>query len=315
MKRTGIKSFSVQSLYTSLNLKNDLLFFDKILIDKAGYDGTKIMCESFLPFFQSTNPAIKDNMLFNLNEIDYLESIGLIEIKEMNIGIPSEEHRADMELMKEVFKEFGKKVEVIKDESGESKVNFGKRLKAYDFVSDFKIRHYNIQQIEKQNAELFPILINAESFQIDNVANKNSVIQFVLKKLPAPSDMNTWDEIIEFRKDIDSQAKYFTLINWINQVSNENLSITEFEDKFNYLYFDYLNQLKVSKMKHEVSTLKLIINSSASAIENIAKLKFSDLSKSLFSISKNRVNALEAELSIKNRELAYIHKVEKAFNK
>lgn len=63
-----------------------------------------------------------------------------------------------------------------------------------------------------------------------------------------------------------------------------------------------------------MSTLELLINGSATAIENILKLKFSDLSKSLFSIQKNRINALEAELAIRNRELAYIHKVENKFN-
>ena len=38
---------------------------------------------------------------------------------------------------------------------------------------DFKIRHYNIQQLEKQKEELFPILINSKSFQVEKLADKN----------------------------------------------------------------------------------------------------------------------------------------------
>jgi hypothetical protein len=37
MNRIGIKSFSVQSLYSTLNIKNDLLFFEKLLVDHEGY--------------------------------------------------------------------------------------------------------------------------------------------------------------------------------------------------------------------------------------------------------------------------------------
>ena len=168
MTRVGIKSFSVQSLYTDLNLKNDLLFFDKVLVDQAGYAGAKGLSEHLMQFFLPSNPDIKDNMAHNLNEIDYLESIGLVEVREMNIGIPSEEHKADMDLMKEVFKIFKSNVEIIKDEAGNSKIDFSARLNGYDFVSDFKIRHYNIQQLEKQKEELFPILINTKSFQVEN---------------------------------------------------------------------------------------------------------------------------------------------------
>jgi hypothetical protein len=314
MNRIGIKSFSVQSLYSTLNIKNDLLFFEKLIVDHEGYKSAKGLSEHLMEFLLPTNPGIKDNITHNLNEIDYLESIGLVEVREMNIGIPSKEHEADMNLMKEVFKDLNRKLEVIKDESGNSFIDLTNRLRNYDIIWDFKTRHYNIQNFEKTKEELFPILINAESFHLEKIANKNTVIQFVLKKLPTLSDMNSWDEIIEFRKDLDTRAKYFSLINWINQVSNENLPIAEFEDKFNYLYYDYLNSLNLSKKKHKMSTLELLINGSATAIENILKLKFSDLSKSIFSISKNKINALEAELAIKNRELAYIHKVENHFS-
>lgn len=68
---------------------------------------------------------------------------------------------------------------------------------------------------------------------------------------------------MEFCNDIDTKAKYYALMDWVNQISKTSIEPSEFEEKHNYLFHEYLNQYRIHKMKFKKSVVKVIINGTA----------------------------------------------------
>jgi hypothetical protein len=54
--------------------------------------------------------------------------------------------------------------------------------------------------------------------------------------------------------------------------------------------------------------VETFITTSLEVLENLAKLKFSQVSKTIFDLNKQGLNLLEAEQKMEGRELALIHK-------
>jgi hypothetical protein len=66
-------------------------------------------------------------------------------------------------------------------------------------------------------------------------------------------------------------------------------------------------------MKVTTGALETIVTAAGEALENIAKLKFGALTKSVFSVRHRKIQLLEAERQAPGRELAYIVKARERF--
>lgn len=145
----------------------------------------------------------------------------------------------------------------------------------------------------------------------NNIGNKNVVLNFVLSKFPIPAESNSWEQIFDFKNDLNTKAKYYALRNWVNEISKKNFELQEIEDKFNYLYNDYLAQFSIHKMKYSQSTLDIIVTTGIDIVSG--GLGFNSIKTSLFSLWKNELNLLEAESNFNGREIAYIYQANSKF--
>ncbi len=55
-------------------------------------------------------------------------------------------------------------------------------------------------------------------------AGPRGVLEIILPKIPVPSEKTSWEEIIEFRDDPDSQSKLLAMRDWMNEVARNKLS-------------------------------------------------------------------------------------------
>ena len=179
--------------------------------------------------------------------------------------------------------------------------------------SDNTTRLYCIKNIIEGDTSNFPILQQMESLNNTRNVNKNYVVKFVLSQIPEPLDSVSWEQLLDFRNDLDTKCKYYALIDWINQVSKANLDPSEFEEKYNYLFHEYLNQYRIHKIKYKSSILEVLVTGTAEFLENALTLKFSKITNNFFQIFKANTTLLESEQNLKGRELAYIHKINKTF--
>jgi len=142
-------------------------------------------------------------------------------------------------------------------------------------------------------------------------AGPRGVLEIILPKIPVPSEKTSWEEIIEFRDDPDSQSKLLAMRDWMNEVARNKLSPIEIEQKSEFLTDQYKQQIKLHKMKTQPGFFQTMIVSTGATIENLAKLKFGR--QQLFGFRQRPIDLLETELKATGRELAYIVKADERF--
>jgi len=140
------------------------------------------------------------------------------------------------------------------------------------------------------------------------------VLEIILPKIPIPSETTSWEEIMEFRNDPDSQTKFLALRDWMNEVARNKLSYVEIEQKAEYLVSQYEQHMKVHKMKTKPGIFQTTIVSGTEILEDIVTVKWSKVAKRLFLFKAKKVELLEAELKATGRELAYVVKARERFN-
>lgn len=82
--------------------------------------------------------------------------------------------------------------------------------------------------------DAYPIL-PADICLPEDTSAKNEVIRIVLNALPVPDEQTSWEQIIEYRDDPDSQSKFLDLRNWMTEIARNELTPNEAEEKLEYL--------------------------------------------------------------------------------
>ncbi len=139
------------------------------------------------------------------------------------------------------------------------------------------------------------------------------VIQIVLKSFPLPRDDTPWEKILEFREDAVSQNQRWALRRWMRKVAQQDISPVELEEEIEWLTNEYHGHMRLHDLKTSIGTLESIIVGSGELLENVMKLRFGEIAKSLFSVQHKRIELAEAERAAPGRELAYIVKARRAF--
>lgn len=140
--------------------------------------------------------------------------------------------------------------------------------------------------------------------------NTNDAVSFILKKIPLPSEQTTFEKILEFKNNEDCMLKLQRLRKFSNEldITPENFKFKE--EEFVYLLNEYKNHISNLDIKFKDSKIQIIVVQSAKFIENLLKLNWSDIAKSVFDIKKHKAEYLIAESKAPGKELAYIHKIE-----
>ena len=144
-------------------------------------------------------------------------------------------------------------------------------------------------------SEIFPVI----PFPHDR---KCEVVEVVIKALPLPDDSVSWEQIIEYRNDPESQSKFLALRHWMSEMARAQLTPAEVEEKLEYLIDQHQRHMKVHRMKTNVGMLQTLLVAGV----NLASLKWGDVAQSLFSSKQRHLSLLQGELTSPGSELAFI---------
>ena len=153
----------------------------------------------------------------------------------------------------------------------------------------------------------YPELLGIQDYGIQNMA------KVILKTLPQPSEATSWEEIIDFVNNQDARMKRTKVQRWIRKVVRKGFEYDAALDELEERLFEYEEYLNIHNIKFSQGVLEALIITTAEVLENIIKLNFSKAAKTLFSINKQAINLMEAELKAPGREFAYIYKTKKYF--
>ena len=178
---------------------------------------------------------------------------------------------------------------------------------------EYIARSVSLSLREEHKSDAYPVLSNAISSTIKPEGIKSEVVEIVLNTLPFPDESTSWEHILEYRSDPNSQVKFLDLRNWMNEVVRGELTPIEVEQKLEYLMSQYQRHMELHKMKINAGALETVVVSGAEFLEDLVKFKWGKIAKGLFSLKHRRIALLEGELTSPGHEVAYVVKARDTF--
>lgn len=302
MEFIGVKSFN-ELIQASLEgqqiLKREALLFDRI-----GFPA--------LNRYTKNKMFLREGLRDNIRDFNWLHAKGIIfdadELLRSKPLIFTEESEFYHQAYHAHF-DILQKMERKKRKTDKQRTEF-LALTSQTFRIDSILTSINL----RNNFELDAYPVYYESFILPelNTSNRN-VVQIVLKSLPIPDEQTSWEQINEFRGDTDSKSKFLALRNWMAEVARAELTPIEIEQKLEYLIDQYLQHIRLHKMKANTSIVETIVVTTAELLEDTIKFKWGDMAKKLFSLKQRKIALFEGELTNPGREVAYIIKAKKTF--
>jgi len=300
METIGITSIDPWFTLDDDPLVKDLFYFDKLVYT--------IGKREILEKFCSTLPGGKEKFTNKIQEIEKLETAGLISEYTDELFEIDKKKYGDKETMLFDFlaTDLSNKFSTKDKPFNEIFIDFLERFRE---VGQLRSRVFSTILNKKEQHAFTPIIRNNfHNFTTSKFSSGSPVLAVVLKKFPIPSKDFKIERFIDFKNDPDTKLKLSRLKNWVIELGKSNYSEKEIEQKVDYLLQEYSNQLNLYRLKHDLGFVETFITTSLEVLENLAKLKFSQVSKTIFDLNKQGLNLLEAEQKMEGRELALIHK-------
>ncbi|QCX39830.1 hypothetical protein FF125_15795 [Aureibaculum algae] len=320
MKQVGYKTLSGSYLLGKVNLKRDLLYFDEIYIDQKDIDeairilnsprriyNTKIITDPAL----TDNPQIRKEIDFRLSNLEFLNQKGLIKII-----------NSDDVLRKLIISDnFDKKtIENISNAilmqtfSTSMRETLMEKLPA-NIDTEGSLKNIILSDILSilNIAAPTPILKNFNTSINNNFTKDYPLLEFVLNKFPIINDNISFEQLIDYRNDSNSQRKFLALRNWMIDISKGHYTFKEIEEKYQYLYADYEAHLKWHKIRTRKGNLKIITITTAEIAGDLVSFKWGKVAETFFNIIDNNSKLPELELNAPGKEIGYVYDINQKF--
>jgi hypothetical protein len=311
--RIGLKVFDFSYFLTLPQLKRDLLYFDKLLIDEAHYKSSlgfaHLLCQRY---------NHNSNVLSHLeNELKFLNEQGLVEFINYQ-DLPYTINPADSKALQAISKAESEAEKYFEQQTN-NKLSDMERFDAstswlvYNTKALLlKARMASTQYISR-DCQYVPFLSGTLQQHLIEFDIPQAVLRLILDYIPIPSKNTSWEKILDFKADPDSREKLFRLRKWISNIGASAKSLNDVQNNLEAALADYKSFLLQHKIEHERGALEAIVVCAAEVLENIATLKLSKALGVFFKVFKEDHALTKAELSAPGREVAYIEKVENSF--
>jgi hypothetical protein len=150
---------------------------------------------------------------------------------------------------------------------------------------------------------------------IEGNTKKVDVTSIALTRMPEPDESVSWEQILDYRSDPQSNGKMLALRKWMNKIVRDNLSQREIEDELDWLMYDYERQIKLHRMKYRTGVLETIVTSIPDIIQKLIRVQWGDAAKTLFKLTRLKLELMEAEMKVPGSEVAYLVETRRKFER
>ena len=144
--------------------------------------------------------------------------------------------------------------------------------------------------------------------QDDDSTNKHEVLRIVVNALPVPDEQVSWQEIIEYRSDLNSLNRFLDLRNWIGDTASGKLTPLEVEEKLEPVLKRFRKQMEFHRMAIDTKTFEAFVVTSADVIRNLFSYGGTTSPKALCSLEHLKLALLEGESPSTGSVVAYVVK-------
>jgi hypothetical protein len=174
-------------------------------------------------------------------------------------------------------------------------------------VADIETSFKSANQLGMRFPKLFSLLAKPDKTE--------GVLRLVVHKIPVPDSSTPFEQILDFTENPDSRGRLAGLKAWIWNAVHSNLSVREIEDKLEHELFLFDQHMRLHRMKHTTGTFETIVIMGAEIVENLVRLKFSNVAKLAFSVRRSQLDLMQAEITSPGQELAYLYRARTKFGK
>jgi hypothetical protein len=164
------------------------------------------------------------------------------------------------------------------------------------------------------------VLADLESWAGTKQANARfgvttDIITMTLSKIPMPDEGTSLERILDFRNDPESRGYLFGLRSWLGDVARQGLSAKEAEEKLEWLLFQQEQHLRVHRIASTRRSIGAVFVASAEILEDLVRMKWTKAAKGIVSIVDGKAELLKSEISGPAKEITYIIRARKEFQK
>ncbi|WP_375558663.1 hypothetical protein ACE193_12995 [Bernardetia sp. OM2101] len=305
------------------SVKRDILFFENVYYDSFFFK-LRIDLMINVAKLMKHEPVIIDEIQANIDFLEQQEILKKFDMREIKEGkvkltqFSEEEHRRTLQAVTDYDKvhtnflnKYNEVVNLLQKNYNSGFLKFINLLEDFEQVAKYhsRVSSLLLSKINVNNT-FTSVLESVDDFQ---EGKESTTIQIIVSKFPIPNNNFSLQDILDFKNDSDNKRRYLGLVNWINEISKSNLSVEEIKDKLEYLTLEFENKMKLEKIDYNIGTVETIITLPLEIVENILKLNWSKIPKSILQIKRNKVKLLLGESGAFGREIAYISKVNEKF--
>lgn len=309
-KNIGTKNIDIIYFLNSFSLKTDFLYFDKLYYCESQLEQSLLVGELISKGLDQKGNLFKKN----IQEIEFLQKSGMLEsFKPIILETPEECFGLHSQ------ENFRNLIDTITDLENERIYQLKNLKKSSNFMASLDKILMSSSKSADLNSIISSFVLNYKNQDCTAVihnnnnlnqnADKQSIVNLIIKRFPYIDDSIEWHKIIEFKTDTDAKNKLNSLKNWLTDISKNNYSITEVEQKLDYFIDEYESLLKLHKLKIKYKKFDLILTATIGTIENLMKLNFTDIGKNLLTLKEDEINLKIDEKNLKGQEIAYISNI------
>jgi hypothetical protein len=306
MARKGLISLHPNTIGSFDFLKKHFVLYDELVV--AGAREVPEMLDGLAPGFAEELETLLDSkILIDISDIEPDES----DFEQMALNnsdfsrIFQEKKLAENEHEKSLRDPFSIKDCVDKD----NVFDFDKFITSYTPLRNIvKIEHLREKLISEflnisSQDTYSPILY--QQFNTGYISNAD-VVNLAIAGFPVIRDDVEWEKIRDFKNEDETKIKIMRFREFAKKISREKLTAIEAQEEIEWMLEEYKQHIKLAKMKYELGKIEGIFLTSLKFVENLLTFKPSEAFGSLYTIKKNRIELLEAELNSPGKEVALL---------
>jgi hypothetical protein len=164
----------------------------------------------------------------------------------------------------------------------------------------------------KRRDDIIPII---DAFRPFKISSKAKLINLTIEQFPIPNYDVPWQKLFGFKENKDSINKKYDLKNWINELSEKEIDPKIFSQKLEYLIHEYEKDLKNNKFEYSKELVKVVLRLPFKTAENLFKIKWGNIVDPIFQIGELTYDLFNIEKKSKNKQVGYIVKSKRKFDK
>ncbi len=129
--------------------------------------------------------------------------------------------------------------------------------------------------------------------------------------LPTPDDSCAWQDILDFKQEM--KDKLWRFRRFLHSLAIKKQTEAEIRDDIEWSLNEYTKAMKLHNLKAGHSLVKVYVIPAIEVVEDIAKFNWSRIAKGAFSVTKRKIELMEAEMKAPGRECAYVFDARKRF--